>query len=66
MNFQFILNKEYIFLGASNSTLQDLKINESSGVFTYADSDDFTSVTSNRIIVWFVFVFFLLLFAVFS
>ncbi|XP_046908573.2 LOW QUALITY PROTEIN: nuclear pore complex protein Nup160 [Dermatophagoides farinae] len=37
---------------ASNSTLQDLKIPKCSGVFTYNDSDDLTSITSNRYIVW--------------
>ena len=49
----FPFNKIILFtLGATNSTLQELKTNKSSGVFTYEDTDDFQSVTSNRHIAW--------------
>lgn len=37
---------------ATNSTLQELKTNQSSGVFIYQNSDDVYSITSNRHIVW--------------
>lgn len=50
----FIFCFAVVSLGATNSTLQELKTNKSSGVFTYEESDDFHSVSSNRHIVWYV------------
>ncbi|XP_015909613.1 nuclear pore complex protein Nup160 [Parasteatoda tepidariorum] len=38
--------------GASQSTLQDIKLPEVAGCFTYQDSRDLTSICSNRFIYW--------------
>ncbi|RWS27462.1 hypothetical protein B4U80_09560, partial [Leptotrombidium deliense] len=39
-------------IGASQSTLQDFKLTESSGFFSYNDSNSWLSPTSNRFIYW--------------
>lgn len=42
--------------GATHSTLQDFRFPDSSGGYTYEESDACLTVTANRLIAWFVFL----------
>jgi hypothetical protein len=41
--------------GAANSTLQDFKLSETAGAYTYHDSNAWSTSSSNRFIYWYLF-----------
>lgn len=50
----FSSTSQFAVPGATHSTLQDFRFPDSSGGYTYEESDSFHTVTANRLIVWYV------------
>lgn len=50
----FSSTSQFVVPGATHSTLQDFRFPDSSGGYTYEESDSCLTVTANRLIVWYV------------